>query len=69
MSSAFGEVPDVAVIEDFFLISPKFINSRDEDGAIIHNAPFGLLKSVSLTIEVEVLDLRLYASEVLEWRP
>lgn len=65
MGCAFGEVPDVTVVEDFFLISSKFINGRDEDGAVVHNAPLGL-SSQYLLIEVEVLDLRLYASEVLE---
>lgn len=68
MSCTFGEVPDVTVVEDFFLISPEFINSRDEDGAVVHNAPFGLLNQY-LMIEAEVLDLRLYASEVLESLP
>jgi hypothetical protein len=42
MGSALGEVPNVAIIEYFFLIPPKFINSRDENGTIVYNAPFSL---------------------------
>lgn len=68
MSCTFGEVPDVTVVEDFFLISPKLINGRDEDGAVVHNAPFGLLNQY-LMIEAEVSDSQLYASEVLESLP
>lgn len=42
MGCSLGEVPDVAIVKNLFLIAAKLVNSRDEDRSVIDNAPFSL---------------------------
>jgi hypothetical protein len=42
MGCSLGEIPDVAIVKNLFLIASKLVNSRDENRSVINNAPFSL---------------------------
>jgi hypothetical protein len=42
MGCPLGEIPDVAIVKNLFLITSKLVNSRDENRSVIDNAPFSL---------------------------
>jgi hypothetical protein len=41
VSGTLGEVPDIAIVERFNLISPLLIHGREKNRSIVDDSPFG----------------------------
>jgi hypothetical protein len=42
MGSSLREVPDIAIVENLFLVPTILINGRNKNGSLVDNTPFGL---------------------------
>lgn len=42
VGGSLGEVPDITIVKDFFLVSAILIDGGNENGTLIDNAPFSL---------------------------
>lgn len=47
VGSSLGEVPDITIVENLFLVAAILINGRNKNRALINNTPFGLFVSVN----------------------